>query len=148
MAPARARSRAAAALAALLAAAVVLAGCDDDGGGGTVGAEGEAVTVTSAGSEVIERRTEALPPVRTRAEAPPRVPEVRTYRAGEAGVVRVRVGERLRLLSFAAARGWRARVTEEEPDEIEVSFFRGAEEIEFEIEIERGELRVEVDRED
>ncbi|CAN0597696.1 unnamed protein product, partial [Laminaria digitata] len=70
------------------------------------------------------------------------------YRAGEAGVVRVQVGQTLRLILFKAARGWDAKVTEEEPDEIEVSFYRGAEEIEFEVEIERGELRVEVDRED
>lgn len=141
----------------MLAAVLALgAGCGLTGGDSAV--EPEDVVVTSSGSDVLERRTEQLPATppattapqaRTRATVPPARPEIRTYRAGEAGVVRVEVGQTLRLISFAPARGWEAKVTEEEPDEIEVSFYRGAdEEIEFEVEIERGELRVEVDRED
>jgi hypothetical protein len=74
---------------------------------------------------------------------------VRTYRAGPAGRVRIGItGRRLRLVRVMPAPGWTWKVTEEEDDEIEVSFFRGAEEIEFEIEVENGRLRTEVDRED
>ncbi|MEQ9094351.1 MAG: hypothetical protein RLN63_09600 [Miltoncostaeaceae bacterium] len=86
--------------ASLLAAAALAGGCGMGGDDGSA-VEAEGLAVTSAGSEVLERRTEQLPmppPARTtaraRAQAPPLRPEIRTYRAGEAGVVRVQVGRR------------------------------------------------------
>jgi hypothetical protein len=79
--------------------------------------------------------------------------EVRPARAGrfevgDAGtVVIARSGDRLDLVDARAHPGWVMEIDEQGPDEVEVEFSQGAVEWDFEAEVKRGELEVEIEGE-
>lgn len=73
---------------------------------------------------------------------------VETVEAGEAGEVDVRIidGRQLELAEVRDAAGWTHRIDDEERDEIEIDFRRDdGRNVELEVELEDGRLKVQVD---
>ena len=64
------------------------------------------------------------------------------YDAGSA-VVTFTEG-RLTLESVTPADSWTHRVDDQEPDEVEIAFRRGAEELDLEVEVDNGRLEVSI----
>lgn len=107
-------------------------GAADDGDDGDEGADGAEDAEPAAAGEVVDG-TEAVPG---------------TWQVGEAGTVTFDVVDGALVLEDVSENdGWTVTDIDEEPDEIEVDFQRGAVEIEIEIELASGGtiLEVEID---
>ncbi|ODQ92068.1 hypothetical protein BHQ18_04325 [Mycolicibacterium flavescens] len=67
------------------------------------------------------------------------------YRVFDAGSAVVTFAEnRLTLQSATPAEGWTHRVDDQEPEEVEIAFRRGAEELDLEVEVDDGRLEVSI----
>src|SRR5690554_6505857 len=134
-------------LIAAIIAAVALGGCGngDDAQRETVTVIAGAPTAT-APPQADPQRTAPEPSTRAGQENARPAGEGQTYRVRDAGEVTVaREGDRLRLVGVTPAAGWSHRVTEQESQEIEITFRGGGREIEFEAELEDGRVVTDID---
>lgn len=71
------------------------------------------------------------------------------YQVFDAGSAVVTFADgRLTLESVTAAEGWTHRIDDQEPEEVEIAFRRGGEELDLEVEIDDGRLEVSICNDD
>ena len=137
----------------LVGGAFVLSACGSDGD-----SEPETVTVTvpaattAAPAEPVESPQQAAPgparPAFDQCVAIEPAPDGR-YQVFDAGSAEVTFADgRLTLVSVTPAEGWTYEVDDQEPDEVEIEFRRGGEELDLELEIDDGRLEVDICNDD
>nr|WP_090344430.1 hypothetical protein [Mycolicibacterium malmesburyense]CRL75945.1 hypothetical protein CPGR_03767 [Mycolicibacterium malmesburyense] len=141
---------------ALAGAALVLAGCDASSETQTT------VTVTESAPTTQPQGGQSAPPgtaPQTGAAAPARpardqcvrlepAPDGR-YQVFDAGSAVVTFADgRLTLESATPAEGWTHQVDDQEAEEVEIKFRRGAEELDLELDVDKGRLEVKVCNDD
>lgn len=108
----------------------------------TTAASPDLAPVDPAPSTTAAPTTTAVPP----SPATTAAPDVRVVSAGDAGSITVViVGHSLELRSVDPADGWTADVENLEADEVEVRFTNQGREVELEVKLEDGELRVKLE---
>ncbi|MDQ2636877.1 MAG: hypothetical protein M3Y83_08390, partial [Actinomycetota bacterium] len=140
------------AAAALAGAVLLLPGCGSSGESqSTVTVTEPAPATVTTGEQPAAPQPGAAAPARPARDQCVRVdpaPDGR-YQVFDAGSAVVTFADgRLTLQSVTPADGWTHRVDDQEPEEVEIAFRRGAEELDLEVEVDDGRLEVEICNDD